>query len=196
MGSRTVLTSREYDEDLPSNCRRGFIVKGRRWGVVLNKQCNEEEGAPSRRDLALARNPLWTRWQIQSTGYRLCRHSQCQLCARHWTEGKRPTMRQCSRRASMQTNTALLPSACQKQGASQDRTQKRQEQDGEGSIEPGVLGPGLQEDGLLRLQAGRPARRRRPLQTSRGAVRRPSLMGKTLMLGKIEGRRRRIGDRG
>ena len=57
MGSRTVLTSREYDEDLLSDCSRGFIVKGRGQGVVLNKQCNEEEGALSRRDPALAMNP-------------------------------------------------------------------------------------------------------------------------------------------
>ena len=72
----------------------------------------------------------------------------------------------------------------------------QEEQDGEGSTEPGVLGPGLQEDGLLRLQAGRPARRRRLPQTSRGAVMRPSSMEKTLILGMIKGRRRRVGGRG
>ena len=37
--------------------------------------------------------------------------------------------------------------------------QEGEEQDEEGSGELLVLGPGLQEDGLLRLQAGRPARK-------------------------------------
>lgn len=57
---------------------------------------------------------------------------------------------------------------------SQDRVaQGREEQDGEGSTEALVLGSGLQEDDLLRLQAGRPARRRMPLQLSRQEVRGP-----------------------
>lgn len=56
-----------------------------------------------------------------------------------------------------------LPDRCQKQGLSQDRgAQKKEEEGGEGSTEPWVLGPGLQEEDLLRLQAGRAARRRSP----------------------------------